>query len=349
MKILKSIILCLSLLFYYNANAQDCNISDLDKTIDKLLPKAKKNKLNDKQLILLTQSYHQANECNHKRIIELKSSGQPDIWIEIYHNTNDINNRQNKVKNLPDNIKNSMHFKALNLDNEIINSKEKAELYICAKVNTLLKNHNKENYKESQYLINQLYKINPQSKNIEDLKLKSVILPSNNIILRVATPVESDFPQDYAKLILDFDNNTIYNIPFDIVQNKGKDYDLMIRIMIDEKIISPERIDAVTFEEKKDNITAVVTDKTMIKSATLKGKIQFIDVKNDEILINTPYNVTSTFHYQYAEISGNADACSEHTILLSNCKVIDFPNNELLLKDASIKLNQLLKSYFQKN
>jgi hypothetical protein len=118
--------------------------------------------------------------------------------------------------------------------------------------------------------------------------------------------------------------------------------------MVDEKSISPERIDAVTFEEKKDNISAVVTDKTMTKSATLKGKIQIIDVKNDEILINTPYFVTSTFRYQYAEVSGDKSACTEETLLLLNRQVIDFPSDESLLKDASSKLNQLLKSHYLK-
>lgn len=346
MKVLKSIIICLALFINYSASAQEANVSELDQTIDKLIPKAKKNKLNEKQLISLTQSYHKANEYNHKRILELKSSGQPDIWIEMYHKANDINNRQNKIKTLPNNVKNAMNFKLLNLDNEINNSKEKAELYICAKVNVLLKNINDENLKEANILINQLRKINPNSRNIEDLMLKSVILQANKILFRVVTPIELYFPQEYSKHILDFNSDNIHGIPFDVVQDKNTDYDLMIRIMIDEKTISPERIDAVTFEEKNDNFKAIVTDKTMIKSATLKGKIQIIDVKNDEILINTPYDVTSTFRYQHAEVSGNREACSEYTLMLLSREVIDFPNDESLLKDVSIQLNQLLNNHF---
>lgn len=346
MKVLKSILLCLTIFISYNTVAQDINTSNLDKNIDKLIPKAKKNKLNEKQLIQLSQSYHQANEYNHKRIMELKSSGQPDIWIEIHHKINDINDRQNKIKALPDNVKTAINFKELSLDNEINNAREKAELYICAKVNSLFKDISKENINKANDLINQLYKINPQSKNIEDLILKSVILSSNNIIFRILTPTEMNLPQDLSKLILDFDTNNIHDIPFDVVQDKNTEYDLMIRIMIDSKTISPERIECVTFEETNDNIKAIVTDKTMIKSATLKGKIQFIDVENDEILINTPYNITSTFRYQYAEVSGDKSACSEYTLHLLNNEVIDFPSDESLLKDASRELNQLLKSHF---
>lgn len=348
MKVLKYIILCLTILINYNVKAQDTNTSEFDKTIDKLIPKAKKNKLNEKQLALFTNSYHEANVIDHNIIMNLKKSGQPEIWIEIYHKLTSINERQDKIKPLPDNIKTAMNFKELNLDNEISNSKEKAELYICAKVNLLLKNINEENITEANKLIRQLSKINPQSGNIGDLMLKSIILQSKRILFRVIYPIESYIPQEWIDTILDFDTNIIYGIPFDVVADKDTKYDLTIRIMVDEKSISPERIDAVTFEEKKDNIGAVVTDKTMTKSATLKGKIQIIDVKNDEILINTPYFVTSTFRYQYAEVSGDKSACTEETLLLLNRQVIDFPSDESLLKDASSKLNQLLKSHYLK-
>lgn len=346
MKTLKSIILCLIVLMSYNIYSQEVSTTELDETIDKYIPKAKKNKLNNKQLTLLKDSYHEANSIDHNTIMKLKESGQPDIWIEIYNRLASINARQNKINILPDNIKDAMNFKLLSLDNEIANAKEKAELYICAKAKILLKNINDENLKETNKLINQLCKINPKSKNIEELVLKSIILSSEQIIFRVATPIEMHFPQEYAKLILNFEGNTIYDIPFDVIHDNDKKYDLMIRIMIDEKNISPERIESVTFEEKTEEFTAIITDKTMIKSATLKGKIQFIDVKNDEILTNTPYEVTSTFHYQYADVNGNKSACSEYTLLLSEKEVIDFPSDESLLKDVSIKLNQTIKSHF---
>ena len=346
MKVLKYIILCLSILINYSVKAQNTNTSELDKTIDKLIPKAKKNKLNEKQLALFTNSYHEANGIDHKTIMKLKESGQPDIWIEIYHRLNSINERQNKIKPLLGSIKNIMNFKELNLNTEISTSKEKAELYICAKVNLLLKNINNDNITEANNLINQLYKINPQSGNIGDLMLKSAVLQSNRILFKVISPIELYIPQKWNEIILDFDDNNIYGVPFDVVQNKNTKYDLMIRIMIDEKNISPERIDEVTFVENKDNISAVVTDKTMTKFATLKGKIQIIDVKNDEILINTPYFVTSTFRHQYAEVSGDKSACTEETLYLSTRQVIDFPSDESLLEDTSRKLNQLIKSYY---
>ena len=69
MKTLKSIVLFLIISLNYNIVAQTASqehtanasvnvtTEELDKNIDKLIPKAKKNKLIEKQLILLTNSY----------------------------------------------------------------------------------------------------------------------------------------------------------------------------------------------------------------------------------------------------------------------------------------------------
>lgn len=347
MKTLKVIILAIILLQAYNVDAQKYDV-EYDKTIDKLIPKAKRNKLNEKQIILLTNSYHEANQNDHQRIIDLKKSGQPDVWIEVFHRVNNINNRQNKIKTLPENIKVAMNFKLLDLDSEIKNSKNKSELYICAKANLLFKNPSEDNLNELSKLIDQLSKINPQSTNIDDLKLKMIIMPSRQILFRVAAPTELYLPDNFAQLALDFDDNTIYNVPFDIVPNENVKYDLMIRIMIEEKIVSPEHINSVTFEEKNGDKIAKVTDITMSKTAGIIGRIEFIDIEHDAILLNTPFDIASTFVHRYAEFSGDKEACSSQTLELINQQHIDFPSNDALFKDVARKLNSILKTHYQK-
>ena len=146
MKILKLFVICLSLFLNNIVKSQQIYFSQHDEVIDKLIPKAKKNKLNEEKLVLLTQSYHQANQEDHQKIMELKASGQPDIWMEIYFRINSINSRQNKITPLPENIKSAMNFKALNMDKELSSSKEKSELYIFARANQLFENPTEENY-----------------------------------------------------------------------------------------------------------------------------------------------------------------------------------------------------------
>lgn len=346
MKTLKLIFF--SLLFSISACLTAQDTKEHDKTIDKLIPKAKKNKLSDKQINALTISYHEANEIDFKAIMKLKESGQPNIWIEIYHRTNSINDRQCKIKILPDNIKSAMNFKQLNLEKEISNSKEKAELYIYAKTKHLLKDINEENLKEANYLVNQLCKINPQNGNIDELKLMLAIMPCERILFRVATQTELFLPEDFAQIVLDFDDNTMYGVPFDIAPNENTNYDMMILIMINEKIISPALKESATYEEKKDNLVAKVSDITLSKNCFILGEIEFIDVKNEKILIKTPFEIGSTFRHCYTEVDGDIAACSEETLQLINTEVIDFPCNEALLKDAARNLNLIIKNNYQK-
>ena len=348
MKTLRIIILSLLVTVVTCLNAQNIqSTQELDKTIDKLIPKAKKNKLSDKQLALFTKSYHEANEIDHKRIMKLKESGQPEIWIEIYYRLTSIDKRQNKILTLPDNIKSAMNFKQLNLNNEINNSRQKAEVYIYAKANHLLKDINEENLKEANMLVNQLRKINPKNENIEELMIKLAVMPNERILLSVDYNKEILLPEDLKQLILYFDKSTIYGVPFDVVANENADYDMIIRITIDAKFFSPEYSEIVTHEEKKDNLVAKVSHHNVSKSAIFLGKIEYIDVKNKQILINTPFDVSSYFKQNYIEVEGDKEACCEETLQLLSDEVVDFPSDSALLKGTARELNNILKNIFQ--
>lgn len=349
MKIVKLLFLFISLSLISCSTTKNAYKSgDYDLVVEKLTEKAMKTKLDSEQLAILANSYHQANENDYKRIMELKLSGQPDIWLEVYQRSVNIDKRQKKVSRLSDEVKKAINFKALTLDADIKDAKDKAELFLSAKANHLLKNPSDENIKQAEVLVNQLHKLNSSNRNLDDLRLKLIIMPSERILFRVATPVDLNMPEDFAQLALDFDDNTIYDVPFDIVPIDGTHYDLMIRIMIEERKVTPDRIDAVSFEEKNAEFTAKVTDKSMTKSAMIKGQIEFVDVKNEKILLCTPFDVTSKFVHHYAEVSGDKRACSAHTLQLSDKKAVDFPTDMSLLRDTARKLNAIIKEHYQK-
>ena len=350
MKALKLIIFTLLFSITASLSAQETqSTAELDKTIDKLVPKAQKNRLSDKQLQSLTIAYHQANEIDHKKIMKLKESGQPEIWIEIYNRLNSIDKRQNKIKVVPNAIKVAMNFKLLNLENEIKNAREKAEIFIYAKTNFLLKNINENNLKEAHWLINQLRQINPQNSNIDELMIKLAVMPHERIIFNVTTSKELHLPDDFAQLVLDFDTNNIYGVPFDIISDNNKDYDLMINVVIDDNFFSPKLTEIVTHEEKKDDLVAKVSDYTISKSAHILGRIEIIDVKMKQVLINMPLDISSYFKQNHTKIEGNTAACSEETLLLINQEVIDFPSDSALLRGTARELNKTIKNIFKKN
>ncbi len=319
-----------------------------DGVVDKLSEKAMKANLDSEQIEILANSYHRANEADYKRIIELKKSGQADIWLEIYYKTLSIDSRQNKIDKLSDELKAKISYQSLNLAAEIKTSKEKAEAYLFAKANYLLRTPSEENVAEAQNVVNQLYKLNPKNANLDELRVNLVVRPSKRVLLRVATPVDLHLPDDFAQLVLNFDDDNILGVPFDVVADESKDYDLMIRIMIEKKIISPSLINSVQFEEEKDGKYADVTDKTMTKSASIVGQIEFVDVKKGDILLHTPFDIASTFVYKYAEVDGELSACSEQTLEYLRNKPIDFPSDSSMLRDIARKLNSIIRERYQK-
>lgn len=346
MKIFKLSVICL---FLSLTSCSTCKKLYEAKEYDEIISKLSgRSELNETQIEILAQSYHQANQNDFSKIMELKKTGQPDIWLEIFYRTSNINDRQGMVDKMPKDIKSKINYKKLSLKEELTNSKMKAETFLSAKANHLLRARTAESLKEAEKLINQLQRLNPRNENIDDLRLKLVLSSAQHIIFRIATPTDLCMPEDFAQLALDFDDNTIYGTPFDIVYNDKASYDLMILILINEKNISPERIDAVTFEEKNGSKTAKVTDKTMSKTASITGEIELIDVKNKNILIKTPFDISSTFRHNYAVFEGDKEACSEQTLSLSNNKSIDFPSDTSLLRDIATKLNDVIKTHYQK-
>ena len=208
--------------------------------------------------------------------------------------------------------------------------REKAELFIYAKTKLLLKDINKENLKEAHWLVNQLRQINPQNSNIDELMIKLAVMPHERIIFVASTSKELHLPDNFAQLVLDFNTNNIYGVPFDIVPDNSRNYDLMINITIDEKLFSPKLTEIVTHEEKKDDLVAKISDYTITKSAHILGKIEIIDVKNKQVLINIPIDVASYHKQNHTEIEGNTAACTEETLQLSKQEIIDFPKKFIL-------------------
>lgn len=346
MKILKLSFLCILLtLLSCSTNKRLYESKEYDKIITKLSDKAYSNNINESEFEFLKNSYHQANQEDFQKIMELKKTGQPDIWLDVFYKTRNISSRQKKVDRLSTEIKKAMNYKKLSLDEEMTMAKTKAEAYLVAKTNVLL---NEKNYNEAEIFINNLYKLNSHNANIEELWQRCVMSNAQHILFRIATPVDLEMPDDFAQLALDFDENIIYDVPFDIVPRDSIEYDLMIRVMIDEKNISPERVDAVTFEERNGDKVAKIIDKTMSKSATIVGEIELIDVKEKAVLMKTPFDISSTFRYKYASFDGDKGACSEQTLSLLSNEVVDFPSDSALLRDVARKLNEVIKTRYQK-
>lgn len=255
----------------------------------------------NKRLYKTGIAYHQANQADHERIQTLKASGSPDAWPEIFERYCSIKGRSDEMARFPEEVKRSLRYTPLNLDDEITTARNKAEAYLAAKADQMLNSPNPD-LDEADRLIRHLERVNCDNTQINDLKLKSI-----------------------AK--------------------RYGDISRLMHIEVFERQIGPNRDETVSFKETQGGQTATVTDHQLSKTATIKGKVNFIDPKSKRMLLSLPYEVTSQFEHTYTTVDGPQAACSAQTLERLQQKPVPFPTDESLVNDAR---NQLVDLIYQK-
>jgi hypothetical protein len=119
----------------------------------------------------------------------------------------------------------------------------------------------------------------------------------------------------------------------------------LMHIEIFQQQVSPNRDESVSFKETNGNLTATVTDHKLSKSATITGRVNFINPRNKRIMLSMPYEMTSKFEHTYSTIEGPQEACSEQTLENLRQKPVPFPTDESLIQDAKQKVVEMV---FQK-
>lgn len=276
---------------------------EYDQVIMKEAPKVCAGRIQAKKISLIAASYHEANQSDHDRIQALKATGQPDVWPEIFERYCSMKGRNDALSCFPKEIKKSINYTKLELDDELQSARNKAEAYLTAKISQTLNEAN-PNLDQADRMIRQLEGINRENTHLNDLKLKSM-----------------------AK--------------------RYGDISKLMHVEVFKREVSPNRDESVSFKETKGNLTATVTDHKLSKTATLKGKVNFIDPKSRRMILSMPYEVSSKFEHSYSIVEGSQEACSAQTLEGLRQQPLPFPTDESLLNDARQQLVDLIYQKIQ--
>lgn len=319
----------------YEAKAYDEVILDLG-------PKLCEGKIKAKNVNLVANAYHKANQADHEKIKELRATGSPDIWPEVFQRYSNMKGRNEALKCLPKNVKNSFHYCPLDLDEEITTSRNKAEQYLIAKSSMQLKSGNKQDALEAKKTIAQLKHVNSESKRIPELQLDAMLQSAENVLVTFENPRYIDIPENFAATIVNLKANgaTTGNANFDTMKQRGINYDMTIKIKLLNTEVTPEKVETATFSESSGSKTAKVTDNTISKTLTIKGVILYIDNETGEILLNRPFATSSNFRHKFATVKGDLEACSQQTMQLVEAKPLPFPTDNSMMIDAAKQLSK---------
>ena len=333
-------LLLVALLASCNTTKKLYEAQEYDQVIQRLAPDATRGRANDKELNMLAASYHQANQADHERIQTLKSTGQPDVWPEIYQRYCSMKGRNEALSKLPKKVKNGMNYTKLDLDDDMAVARNKAESFLVAKANQLLGTGSKVDAEEAQQYIKQLARTNRENKNLMDLRKKQMLRSADEVTVNFTD--EEPMLKAVAGTILDFDEG---EIPFTIVRTKRSS--ALITLDVRNATVSPIRLDEVSFKETNGDKTVEVTDHTQNKTATISGVMEYRD-QDGRLIGSVPFEVKSTFKNDYTTIKGDRSACSAETLNRLNSKPVPVPTDESLLLDAAKKLNDLIAAELKK-
>ena len=318
---------------------------EYDQVIQRLAPDICHGDRNPKHINYVAASYHKANQADHERIQALKASGQPDVWPEIYQRYCSMEGRNEALKCFPNKVKKGMNYVKLDLDDDILAARNKAEGFLVAKANQLLGTGSKEDVSEAEKYVEQLRRTNREHPQLLDLQKRIVLQSCETVELGLIS--DYNLPEGFQQVVFGFDAG---ELPSDIAQVyalKNPKHPFA-NVVVKELTISPMRLDEVTFKENNGGKSVDVTDHSQHKDVKLKGYIRYYDPRSDKIMGATPFEVISTFKNDYTTIKGDREACSAETLSRLNSKPVPVPTDESMLLDAARKLNDLIATELKK-
>ncbi|HET6245638.1 MAG: hypothetical protein H0V01_00530 [Bacteroidetes bacterium] len=344
-----------------------------DIAITKSVKKLKKNRNNEKHMLILEKSYNLANERDKERVGFLKLEGNPDIWDDVYQSFLSLKGRQARVKPvMPLKVPSTgrvISFDFVNYDEEIINAKRKAAEFYYVRGTLLLENGSKENARSAYNDFKNVQKFFSDYKDLNQQINKALDIGTSHVAFKMQNasgiPLPLAFEEDLTKISLN-DLNGQW-VKFHTIIEKNAFYDYTVKVNIRMIDISPEGLKEVHFIETKDvqdgfqylldkngnvmkdslgndmkapkykTITCNLIETQQKKTARIAGTIDFIDNHTGQLLKSDPIASDVFFDHISLIAIGDLNALKPETKKMIGIKPMPFPPNpEMIMQCGNI-------------
>lgn len=337
------------LLISCNTTKKLYEAQEYDQVIMKNASKICMGRINNDELFMVAESYHKANQADHERIQALKSTGNPEIWPEVFERYSSMKARNDALACSPNKIKKAINFTKLELNEDLNAARNKAEAFLTAKINQLLASKTSADIDQAKKEIKQLMRICPDNSQIPLFQTKAMLRQASRLNTEFEYDHRHPLPKGFEEAVMVFDEEEMARFPLGISNTV---YPAGMTVEITDFSVSSNRDDAVTFKEAKDNLTATVTDHILSKTANVKATLVFI-YKDPNSITQSEWNTirfhdlaaTSNFNYTYTTVEGDKQVCSEQTLENMKKTSIPFPTDDSMLIDAAKELNNVIARF----
>jgi hypothetical protein len=351
--------------------------SDYDRAVVKVTDRLLKNKkVKDEELQILADAYQMALDRDKIRIQQLKNSGNPESWADIFEIYTNIQRRQDLAVRV-----NPLRFRSgqtLTLPINNINAAREeartnaAEFYYqggLALLSSELRSDARTAYGYFQK-VNQYFKT---YKDVVVLSQKALDRGTAHILLLVDQNPNLFLPQNFAGELLSVDYNDAVNswIFFHTDPGARDAYDYAVKLVMTESFISPSSVKELFCDEEKEIqngwqyvydgngnvmkdssgndlkvpkyllVKARVTETQLFKSAAIRGVVEIYDYRRERMLRSVPAQGESVFNHYYALFNGDQRALSEESLKKIGNKPLPFPTDLDMVLLATNELKRM--------
>ncbi len=350
-----------------------------DRAIERSTDRLMKKPNDEKELRVLKEAYELANTFDRERIEFLEMEGREESWIEIYLLYELLNDRQNKVRRLPTQIRNQFTF--FNYNEQIIASKASAADVSYRRGIGFLDQGGRDNARRAFTEFERAHSIYPGYEDVHQYldiaeregRTYALFVIENNS----GMVIPEFFDAEIRKVALS-NLNTRW-IHFDTWENQNVDYDYFLVLNLTEIAFSPEGInnnthgvsqeiqDGMRYEldengnVRKDSlgndirvpnmvtVAAQITETVQRKAALVAGALDFYETATDQLIRTDNLSVEAIFEHKFAQYSGDRRALSEDMQRMVRGERVPFPSNEAMMMDATQLLKEKSKAIIRAN
>lgn len=381
-RILPLLIILIVILSGCGSSKKQLQRGNYDAAIDKAVRDLRRNPRDEKQALILNQSYRVANDQDIERARFLKMEGRANNWDEIYLVYKRLNDRQAMVKTVtPINLKGStIDFPYVDYLPEMVNAKRKAADFYYAHGNELMKNGMKESYRQAfaEFLrareyIGDYTGIDQKISEAKYLGMSRVLVSIQNI-----SPLK--FPQEFEQDLLALDLPSLNSEWVEYhIQNLGSDiqYDYFVNVNIKNIAVSPDNSiqrDSVIKRDIEDGFSYVLDKKGNVMRDTLgndikqkkyktvqcalvetiqtkvcqiSGDVEVIQTNPSKALKKDPIGAQSNFENISSRALGDLQALNARQLERTKTAIIPFPTDIEMVMRCSETLKLAIRGCIQ--
>ena len=361
---------------------------DYDGAINSAIDALRSNKnAKGKQdyIYLLEEAFAKAKQRDLETLNLLAKEKNPANYEKIYNLYSQLKKRQERIKPLlPMQLlkegRNAI-FPMDDYSDDLVNSKTNLSGFLYTNAKKLMTSKNKLDFRQAFDDLTYLEKLNPNYKDVRALMDDAQYKGTDFVHVYTKNETKMVIPVLLQDDLLDFstyginDKWTVYH------NNKQKNvtYDFGMIVNFRQINISPEQVKEKQFVKEKqikdgvknlldakgntvkdslgkpikvDNMKTVkvsIYEFTQFKSCQVTAKVDYINLKTNQLLDTFPVTSEYVFSYIYANYNGDKRAVEDTYYQYFDRRSVPFPSNEQMVYDTGEDLKLKLKNIITNN